>query len=35
MGNTQTYLVNNLIGTERLKDNLANQWENSKFSFRP
>jgi hypothetical protein len=25
MGNTQTYLVNNLIGTERLKDNLANQ----------
>lgn len=25
MGNTQMYLVNNLIGTERLKDNLANQ----------
>lgn len=25
MGNTQTYLVNNLIGTERLKNNLANQ----------
>lgn len=25
MGNTQTYLVNNLIGTDRLKSNLANQ----------
>jgi hypothetical protein len=25
MGNTQTYLVNNLIGTDRLKTNLANQ----------
>ena len=25
MGNTQTYLVNNLIGTDRLKNNLANQ----------
>lgn len=24
MGNTQTYLVNNLIGTDRLKNNLAN-----------